>query len=84
MYKYYEVIILVIYFKEFNKIKKEWMVVRKKFLIENIFSDEKFLNWMIRLINFVESYDVRYEFDKIKVFVMIVGVEEDYLILLVY
>lgn len=39
---------------------------------------------MIRLINFVESYDVRYEFDKIKVFVMIVGVEEDYLILLVY
>lgn len=44
MYKYYEVIILVIYFKEFNKIKKEWMVVRKKFLIENIFSDEKFLN----------------------------------------
>lgn len=83
-HKYYEATIPVIYSKEFNKDKKEWMAARKKFLTENTFSDEKFLNRMIRLTNSAESYDVRHELDKIKVPVMIVGAEEDYLTPLVH
>ncbi|WIF89012.1 alpha/beta fold hydrolase [Acholeplasma laidlawii] len=39
---------------------------------------------MIRLTNSAESYDVRHEIENIKVPVMIVGAEEDYLTPLVH
>lgn len=82
--KYYDATIPVIYSKEFNESKKEWMANRKKFLTENTFKDEIFLNRMIRLTNSAEHYDVRNQLDHITMPVMIVGAEEDYLTPLVH
>lgn len=81
---YYESTIPIIYSKEFNALKKDWMAKRKETLTSGAFKDHKFLDRMIRLTNSAENYDVRHELDKILVPTMIVGAEEDYLTPLVH
>lgn len=76
---YYLETIPVIYSKHFKDNNKEWMNNRESLLINGAFSDEKFLNRMIRLTNSAENYDVRDKLLNLTVPVLIIGAEEDYL-----
>lgn len=81
---YYEQTIPVIYSKTFIDTHKEWMEKRKTYLINGPFSNEVFLDRMIRLTNSAENYDIRKHLESIHVPVLIVGAEEDYLTPLVH
>ncbi|WP_025724891.1 alpha/beta fold hydrolase [Acholeplasma granularum] len=81
---YYEATIPVIYSKEFNNKKAEWMANRKQILTNGAFKDTNFLDRMIRLTNSAENYDIRNNIKDITTPVMIVGAEDDYLTPLVH
>lgn len=76
---YYEETIPVIYSKTFIEKRSEWMANRKELLTNGVFANPEFLDRMIRLTNSAENYDVRAQISNIKLPVMIVGAEKDYL-----
>ena len=78
-YNYYLETIPVIYSKTFKETNKEWMDNREKLLLEGPFSNEEFLNKMIRLTNSSENFDVRNKLDNLTMPVLIIGAEEDFL-----
>lgn len=75
--EYYELTIPIIYSKNFMIENHEWIENRKKFLIENVFNNEEFLDRMIRLTNSSEDYDCRDVIDNIDMPTLIVGSEKD-------
>lgn len=75
--EYYELTIPVIYSKNFMNENHEWLENRKKYLIENVFNNEQFLDRMIRLTNSSEDYDCRGLIDNIDMPTLIVGSEKD-------
>lgn len=75
---YYNLTIPVIYSPEYYKEKAEWMENRKKLLVP-LFSNEIFLDSMIRLTKSAESHDVRQELAKLDIPTLIIASEEDYI-----
>lgn len=78
-YNYYLETIPVIYSETFKENNKEWMANREKLLLNGPFSDEVFLNRMVRLTNSSEFFDVRDKLTTLTMPVLIVGAEEDFL-----
>jgi len=77
--EYYNLTIPVIYSQKFIGNNKECMAKREELLISGPFSDNNFLDRMIRLTNSSVSYDVRSELHKINIPVLIVGATDDVL-----
>jgi pimeloyl-ACP methyl ester carboxylesterase len=75
---YYHITIPFIYSPDFYNKNISWMEARKKILVP-IFSDETFLNAMIRLTNSAESHDVRASLSSINVETLVVSSDQDYL-----
>ncbi|VEU82713.1 alpha/beta fold hydrolase [Acholeplasma hippikon] len=77
--EYYDLTIPVIYSKQFMKENEAWIENRKKHLIENVFSNNDFLDRMIRLTDSADNYDCRPLLDNITMPTLIVGSEKDQL-----
>jgi len=75
--KYYDVTIPVIYSKKFMKENEEWMENRKKLLINGPFSNEEFLERMIRLTISASKHNQINNLEKITADVMIISSQED-------
>ncbi|MFH5882061.1 alpha/beta fold hydrolase [Liberiplasma polymorphum] len=75
---YYHITIPFIYSPMFYNFNHEWMENRKKLLIP-IFSNEVFLDAMIRLTVSAETHDVTSSLSNIKTKTLIVSSDEDYL-----
>ncbi|MBS1419555.1 MAG: alpha/beta hydrolase [Clostridia bacterium] len=75
---YYYTSIPVIYSPRFYTQNNDWMERRRKILYP-VFSNEGFINAMIRLTNSSSNYDVRDRLDKIMCPTLIVSCQQDYL-----
>ncbi len=75
---YYHATIPYIYAPTFYTSKFEWMENRKEKLLP-VFSDETFLNAMIRLTNSAEGHDVRDALKSINIKTLVVAAEYDFL-----
>jgi 3-oxoadipate enol-lactonase len=75
-FAYYATTIPTIYSPEFYQNNQTWMETRKDKLLQ-IFSNQDFIQAMIRLTNSAENHDVLDQLHKIKVPTLIVGSEHD-------
>lgn len=75
---YYNISIPYIYSPQFYTKNIKWMEDRKDFLIP-LFSNEVFLNAMIRLTKSAETHDVDKDLEMINAKTLIISSEEDYL-----
>jgi 3-oxoadipate enol-lactonase len=76
---YYCTTIPVIYSPKFYNENNDWMNNRKVLLTEKVFSQESFMESMVRLTESAENHDVTGELPKIKVPTLIVSCENDYI-----
>ena len=74
--QYYSTTIPVIYSPSFYEKRLDWMENRRKILL-GVFSDQVFIQAMIRLTNSANNYDERQNLYKIHCPVLIVGCEHD-------
>lgn len=75
---YYSTTIPVIYSAGFFEKNIEWMNRRKEFLM-GVFSNQEFIQAMIRLTNSAEHHDVEEKLSKLTMPVLVVGCEHDYI-----
>jgi pimeloyl-ACP methyl ester carboxylesterase len=77
--EYYNLTIPIIYSKKFIDENQEWMKKREVLLLNGPFSDDNFLDRMIRLTTSAESYDVRSKLKNLNIPVLIIGATDDVL-----
>lgn len=77
--EYYNLTIPIIYSKRFIENNQEWMRKREEVLLSGPFSDNQFLDRMIRLTTSAESYDVRTKLKDLHIPVLIIGATDDVL-----
>lgn len=77
--QYYYTTIPVIYSPYFYKTHNDWMENRR-IALEPLFSNQRWLDGMVRLTNSSENYDVRDQLCRIHCPTLIVSSEQDYLI----
>ena len=75
---YYYTSIPVIYSPRFYTQHNDWMERRRE-ILRPVFSDEVFINAMIRLTNSSSNYDVRSRLDEVDCPTLIVSCQQDYL-----
>lgn len=75
---YYSTTIPVIYSAGFFEKNIDWMNHRKEFLM-GVFSNQQFIQSMIRLTNSAEYHDVEKDLHKLTMPVLVVGCEHDYI-----
>lgn len=75
-YAYYSTTIPTIYSPDFYESKSEWMEKRKAKLI-TIFSNQEFIQAMIRLTNSAENHDVTNELSVLNMPTLVVGSQHD-------
>jgi len=76
---YYNVTIPAVYAMRFYNDNHGWMESRKKFLVNNVFNNEKFLDSMDRLTDSSKSHDVRNRLHEINAKTLVVSGREDFL-----
>lgn len=76
---YYCTTIPTIYSPRYYDRKKEWMHKRKDILTKTAFTNEDFLNSMVRLTNSANDHDVVDKLPKIDVPTLVIGCEQDHI-----